>query len=59
MVFTSSGYALLAGEDRVAYTAAKAGVIAFSRSLAMIAAPDGTRVNCIAPGPTDTPAFVR
>ena len=57
IVTTSSGYAIMAGTDRAAYTAAKAGVIAFSRSLSMIAAPQGTRVNCIAPGPTDTPRF--
>jgi len=57
IVFTSSGYALLAGVDRAAYSASKAGVIAFSRSLAAIAAPQRTRVNCIAPGPTDTPRF--
>lgn len=57
IVTTSSGYAIMAGTDRAAYTAAKAGVIAFSRSLAAIAAPQRTRVNCIAPGPTDTPRF--
>ncbi len=57
IVTTSSGYAIMPGTDRVAYTAAKAGVIAFSRSLSMVAAPQGTRVNCIAPGPTDTPRF--
>lgn len=57
IVTTSSGYAIMAGIDRAAYSAAKAGVISFSRSLAAIAAPDGTRVNCIAPGPTDTPRF--
>lgn len=57
IVTTSSGYAVMAGVDRAAYTAAKAGVIAFSRSLAAIAAPQRTRVNCIAPGPTDTPRF--
>jgi len=57
IVTTSSGYAVMAGTDRAAYTAAKAGVIAFSRSLSMIAAPQRTRVNCIAPGPTDTPRF--
>lgn len=57
LVFTSSGYALLAGVDRAAYSASKAGLLAFSRSLASIAAPQRTRVNCIAPGPTDTPRF--
>lgn len=57
IVTTSSGYAIMAGPDRAAYSAAKAGVISFSRSLAAIAAPHRIRVNCIAPGPTDTPRF--
>jgi NAD(P)-dependent dehydrogenase (short-subunit alcohol dehydrogenase family) len=57
IVTTSSGYANLPGPDRAAYTAAKAGVVAFTRSLAASAAPDGVRANCIAPGPTDTPRF--
>lgn len=56
-VMTSSGYAIMAGTDRAAYSAAKAGVISFSRSLAALAAPHKVRVNCIAPGPTDTPRF--
>lgn len=57
LVTTSSGYADLPGPDRVAYSAAKSGVIALSRSLAAAAAPDGVRVNCIAPGPTDSARF--
>ena len=57
IVNTSSGYAVIPGPDRMGYTAAKAGVIAFTRSLAMAAAPNKIRVNCIAPGPTDTPRF--
>ncbi len=57
IVTTSSGYAIMAGKDRIGYTAGKAGVIAFTRSLAAIGAPDGIRANCIAPGPTDTPRF--
>jgi meso-butanediol dehydrogenase/(S,S)-butanediol dehydrogenase/diacetyl reductase len=57
IVTTSSGYALLPGPDRAGYTAAKAGVIAFTRSLAMSAARNNIRANCIAPGPTDTPRF--
>jgi len=57
IVTTSSGYAVLAGPDRAGYTAAKAGVIAFTRTLAMIGAPNRIRANCIAPGPTDTPRF--
>ncbi len=57
LVTTSSSYGVLPGPDRVAYAAAKAGVIGFTRSLAAAAGRDGVRANCIAPGPTDTPRF--
>ena len=57
VVTTSSGFAVMAGIDRAGYTAAKAGVIAFTRSLAATLAPYRARANCIAPGPTDTPRF--
>jgi NAD(P)-dependent dehydrogenase (short-subunit alcohol dehydrogenase family) len=57
IVTTSSGYAVLPGTDRAGYVAAKAGVIALTRSFAARLAPYRVRVNCIAPGPTDTPRF--
>lgn len=38
-----------------AYTAAKGGVLAMSRSLAVEHAPEGIRVNCVVPGPIETP----
>ncbi|MER7008698.1 SDR family oxidoreductase [Dactylosporangium sp. NPDC000555] len=38
-----------------AYSAAKGGVVALSRSLAVEFAPDGVRVACVCPGSVDTP----
>jgi NAD(P)-dependent dehydrogenase (short-subunit alcohol dehydrogenase family) len=42
-----------------AYVAAKGGVIALTRSLAIDHAPEGIRANCIAPGPILTPLMKR
>jgi 2-hydroxycyclohexanecarboxyl-CoA dehydrogenase len=39
------------------YAGAKGGVIAFTKSLAREMARNRIRVNCVAPGPTDTPLF--
>ncbi len=37
------------------YSASKGAVIALSRAMAIDHAPDGVRVNCVAPGPVYTP----
>ena len=39
------------------YASAKGGVIAFTKSLARETARHGLKVNCVSPGPTDTPLF--
>jgi 2-hydroxycyclohexanecarboxyl-CoA dehydrogenase len=39
------------------YAGAKGGVIAFTKSLAREMAGHGINVNCVCPGPTDTPLF--
>ncbi len=39
------------------YSGAKGGVIAFTKSLAREMARHAIRVNCVCPGPTDTPLF--
>ena len=48
-----SGYAKRSG-GALAYTAAKHGLIGFTRALAGQVAPDGITVNCLCPGWTNT-----
>lgn len=60
MVHVSSTQCLR-GDDRPqdAYQAAKAGVIALSKSLAIQLAPHGIRSNTLVPGPTESPMQAR
>jgi NAD(P)-dependent dehydrogenase (short-subunit alcohol dehydrogenase family) len=55
VINTSSNYGVTGSALRTPYAAAKAGIIAFTKSLARELASDGILVNAVAPGPTDTP----
>jgi NAD(P)-dependent dehydrogenase (short-subunit alcohol dehydrogenase family) len=55
LLATGSSTAVRPGVGMLPYVAAKAGVHAIARSLALELAPRGIRVNVIAPGLTDTP----
>ncbi len=56
IIHTSSSGAYNKFPTGLSYTAAKAGVLAFSRSLAALGAPHKVRSNAICPGAVDTPA---
>jgi len=55
LLASGSSLAIRPGVGLLPYVAAKAGVHAIARSLALELAPHGIRVNVIAPGLTDTP----
>ena len=55
IVNTASASGLAADYGFTAYNAAKAGVINYTRCLAIDHARDGIRANAICPGPVDTP----
>ena len=52
---TASNYGVTGSALRAPYAAAKAGIVSFTKSLALELAPDGILANTVAPGPTDTP----
>lgn len=59
IVNVASGAGLRGMKNNAAYVAAKGGVVALTRALAMDHAKDGIRVNCVSPGPVLTPLMRR
>ena len=55
IVNVSSDAGRVGSSGETAYAAAKGGVIAFTKSLAREVARNSINVNCVCPGPTDTP----
>lgn len=55
ILFTGSELGTVGASAMVAYCASKGGVINMTRALAIDCAPHGIRVNCLAPGPIETP----
>jgi NAD(P)-dependent dehydrogenase (short-subunit alcohol dehydrogenase family) len=55
VILTGSEIGLVGASRAAAYCASKGGVINLTRALAIDSAPLGIRVNCLCPGPVDTP----
>ena len=59
IVQVASQLALVGAQRFAAYTAAKAGIVGYARSVALEVAPRGIRVNVVCPGAVDTPLLQR
>jgi meso-butanediol dehydrogenase/(S,S)-butanediol dehydrogenase/diacetyl reductase len=59
IINVSSAAALVGRKNMAAYSATKGAIIALTRAMAHDHGRDGIRINCVCPGPTLTPAFLR
>ena len=57
IVFVASDAGRVGSLGETPYSAAKGGIIGFTKSLAREGARHNITVNCVCPGPTDTPLF--
>jgi NAD(P)-dependent dehydrogenase (short-subunit alcohol dehydrogenase family) len=55
IVNVASELGLVGGSEIAAYCATKGGVVQLTKAMAVDHAADGIRVNCVCPGPVDTP----
>lgn len=55
IVNVASQLGLVAAENAAAYCASKGAVVQLTRAMALDHGGEGIRVNCVCPGPTDTP----
>jgi NAD(P)-dependent dehydrogenase (short-subunit alcohol dehydrogenase family) len=55
IVNIASQLGVVAAANAAAYCASKGAVISLTRAMAIDHGPEGIRVNCVCPGPTDTP----
>ena len=55
IVNVASQLGLVAAANAAAYCASKGAVVQLTRAMAVDHGPEGIRVNCVCPGPTDTP----
>ncbi len=59
IIFTASELGTVGASEAVAYCASKGGVINLTRAVAIDCARHAIRVNCLAPGPVETPMLTQ
>ena len=57
IVLVASQKGLCGSTGSLAYNASTGGMVIMARSIALELGPEGIRVNCMCPGPTETPMF--